>query len=92
MRLDIFEKRAKATAEAAGFNANEVTISVDPSAKMVAVVLSGSNQFSVSSKDLKDTFYKAIRIIKGYGPKLTRNFKTKPGRKSKAELEAAQEA
>ena len=47
MRLDIFEKRAKATAEAAGFNANEVTISVDPSAKMVAVVLSGSNQFSV---------------------------------------------
>ena len=51
-----------------------------------------SNQFSVSAKDLKDTFYKAIRIIKGYGPKLTRNFKTKPGRKSKAELEASQEA
>ena len=48
--------------------------------------------YSSSAKDLKDTFYKAIRIIKGYGPKLTRNFKTKPGRKSKAELEAAQEA
>ena len=92
MRLDIFEKRAKATAEAAGFNANEVTISVDPSAKMVAITFGGNNQFTVSSKDLNDTFYKAIRIIKGYGPKLTRNFKTKPGRKSKAEMEASEEA
>lgn len=92
MRLDIFEKRLKAAAEAAGFNSNEVNISVDPSSKMVAVVLSGSNQFSVFSKDLADTYYKAIRIVKGYGPKLTRNFKTKPGRKPKAETEGSAEA
>ena len=85
MRLDIFDKRAKAAAEASGFNANDVNITVDPSAKMVAVVLSNNNQFTVCSKDLADAFYKAIRIIKGYGPKLTRNFKTKPGRKPKAE-------
>ena len=92
MRLDIFEKRAKAAAEASGFNANDVNITVDPSAKMVAVVLSNNNQFTVCSKDLADAFYKAIRIIKGYGPKLTRHFKTKPGRKSKAEMEASEEA
>jgi len=92
MRLDIFEKRAKAAAEASGFNANDVNISVDPSSKMVAIVLSDKNQFTVVSKDLADTFYKAIRIIKGYGPKLTRHFKTKPGRKPKAEAEASDEA
>jgi hypothetical protein len=92
MRLDIFEKRAKAAAEASGFNANDVNISVDPSSKMVAIVLSDKNQFTVVSKDLADTFYKAIRIIKGYGPKLTRHFKTKPGRKPKAEVEASDEA
>ena len=89
MRLDIFEKRAKAAAESAGFNPNDVNISIDPSAKMVAVVLGGNNQFSVYSKDMADTYYKAIRIIKGYGPKLTRHFKTKPGRKPKAETEEA---
>ena len=92
MRLDIFDKRAKMAAESAGFNTNDVNISVDPSRKMVAVNLGGDNQFTVSAKDLATAFYKAIRIIKGYGPKLTRNFKTKPGRKSKAEMETSEEA
>ena len=77
MRTETFEVKVKECATAAGFNANNVKIAVDPIGRCVGVELNDSNGFKVTGSDLGVAYEHAIRILKGYGPKCTRNFKKK---------------
>lgn len=77
MRTETFEARVKECVTAAGFNANAVKIAVDPIGRCVGVELNENNGFKVTGADLGSAYEHALRILKGYGPKCTRNFKKK---------------
>ena len=77
MRTETFEVKVKDSIAAAGFNANNAKIMIDPIAKCVGVELNDSNGFKVTGSDLGSAYEHALRILKGYGPKTTRNFKKK---------------
>lgn len=82
MRLETFNVKAKELASKTGLPVSGFKVDLKIDEKAITVTLDEGNMFTVTGLSLGDAYEHALRIIKGYGPKMLRGKRPKKVEKS----------